>query len=402
MSNWSIDLSFFHAPEVQYLLLVCGLFIVPRFLQRFRIPSAITCAAIGAIAGIGFDAFQHDSTIYLLSLLGIVSMFLFAGLEVDVTELREGSRVIAVHLVIQLVLLALVAVSVRDLFRVNARTSILYALALVTPSTGFILDSLHSFGLVGDQGFWVKSKSIATELLALLVLFVTIQSQSLLRLLTSGLVLIAMVALLPKFFRVFAKRILPFAPNSEFAFLVVAALICAAITRRLGVYYLVGAFLVGIIARRFRQELPEVSSIELVRSLELFASFFIPFYFFKAGLHLSLEYFSLKSVGLGLLFFAVIVPIRVLSVTLHRTHVFGRPMTLTRRVAIAMTPTLVFTLVIANILQEQFGLPPALYGALIVYALATTVVPGIALGAAPVYDRVPSIPPPPSSGVAGT
>jgi Kef-type K+ transport system membrane component KefB len=267
MPSWSIDFALIHAPEVQYLLLVCGLFIVPRFLQRFRIPSAITCAAIGAVAGIGFGAFQNDSTIQLLSLLGIVSMFLFAGLEVEIKELREGVQVIAVHLVIQSVLLVLVAVSIRDLLHVNARTSILYALALVTPSTGFILDSLHNFGLVGDQGFWVKSKSIAAELLALLVLFVTIQSQSLLRLLSSGGILVVMVFILPKIFRIFAKRILPFAPNSEFAFLVVAALVCAAITRRLGVYYLVGAFLVGIVARRFRQELPEISSTEVVHSL---------------------------------------------------------------------------------------------------------------------------------------
>jgi Kef-type K+ transport system membrane component KefB len=242
----------------------------------------------------------------------------------------------------------------------------------------------------------VKSKAIAAELLALAVLFLAVQSQSLTRLILSALVLLAMVAMLPKLFRVFAKRILPHAPNSEFAFVVIIALICAAITRRLGVYYLVGAFVVGVIARRFREELPTVSSNELIRSLELFAGFFIPFYFFKAGLHLSADNFGFRAIALGLLLFAVAVPIRVMAVTLHRSYALERPMRVASRVAISMIPTLVFTLVIANILQEQFNLSPALYGALIVYALATTVVPGFVLGATPEYDRSQSLRPPPS------
>jgi len=37
--------------ELQYILVVFGLFIVPRILQRFRLPSAFTCAARGLLGG---------------------------------------------------------------------------------------------------------------------------------------------------------------------------------------------------------------------------------------------------------------------------------------------------------------------------------------------------------------
>ena len=54
---------------------------MPRGLQRFRLPGAITALALGAVASIGFHAFHGDSTIELLGTLGIVAAFLFAGLE---------------------------------------------------------------------------------------------------------------------------------------------------------------------------------------------------------------------------------------------------------------------------------------------------------------------------------
>ena len=94
------------SPELTYVLLVVGLFIVPRALQRFRLPAAITAVALGGVLGIGFHAFDGDATIELFGTLGIVAMFLFAGLEVDLHELRRGQRVLLQHVAVQLTLLA--------------------------------------------------------------------------------------------------------------------------------------------------------------------------------------------------------------------------------------------------------------------------------------------------------
>mgnify|MGYP000028135531 CR=1 FL=1 len=267
--------------ELQYLLVVVGLFIVPRVLQRFRVPTAVTSVGLGAVLGMGFDLLHGDAAVPLLATLGIVALFLFAGLEVDFGELRAGLRVTAGHVAVWLVVLAAGTWAAGAVLELDRRAALLFALAVFTPSTGFILDSLPGFGLGERQRFWVKTKAIASELVALVALFVVVQSHSAESLGLSTLALVAMIVALPVIFQLFAARVLPFAPRSEFAFLLILSLVCAYVTRHLGVYYLVGAFVVGVTAVRLRQRLPALASERLLIGIELFASFFIPFYFFK-------------------------------------------------------------------------------------------------------------------------
>jgi Kef-type K+ transport system membrane component KefB len=389
--------------ELQYLLVVVGLFLVPRVLQRFRIPSAITCVALGAVLGMGFGLFHEDSVVPLLATLGIVALFLLAGLEVDVAEMRRGLRVTLGYLVLQLLLLAAGSWLVARLFELAWRPALLLVLAILTPSTGFILDSLSAFGLSEQQQFWVKTKAIASELVALAALFLVVQSSDVLGLGVASVALGAMIILLPFAFYLFAKRVLPFAPKSEFTFLLILALLCAFITRRLGVYYLVGAFVVGVTAVRLSKRIPEFASERLLIGIELFASFFIPFYFFKAGLHLSSELFSLKGVMLGLAFVALAVPLRVGTVVAFRMLALGEKRQDSARVGLSLVPTLVFTLVLADILRERYALPDYLFAALTVFALVNTAIPGIVLRSvppdfiapdAPRSTMVPSVPPP--------
>ncbi|MBL8173542.1 MAG: cation:proton antiporter [Bryobacterales bacterium] len=367
------------SPELMYLLLVVGLFIVPRGLQRFRLPGAITSLGLGAVASIGFHAFHGDSTIELLGTLGIVTLFLFAGLEVEWEELSRGKRALAWHVAAQVALLGVSAMACARLFDLAARPALLFSLALFTPSTGFILDSLHSMGLTAEEQYWVKAKAIAAELVALLVLFVTVQSAEVPRLGLSTLAIVAFVAVLPWVFRGFDRIVAPFAPRSEFTFLILTALLAAHLTRALGVYYLVGAFIVGVVATRMRHMIPALSSPQLTTSVELFASFFIPFYFFKAGLHLQAEFFTLKSVAIAVALLVVVAPIRILRVAAHRHWGFGESWGSGLRIGTAMVPTLVFTIVLAEILRDRFQLAPELFGALIVFTLGNTLIPGFTL-----------------------
>jgi Kef-type K+ transport system membrane component KefB len=94
--------------ELDYVLLLFVLFVAPRFLQRYRLPSGITAVAMGIAAGVGLGWFVQDRTIGLLATLGIVSLFLFAGLEVEFADLRRGLRVLVQHVLIGLAMLALV------------------------------------------------------------------------------------------------------------------------------------------------------------------------------------------------------------------------------------------------------------------------------------------------------
>jgi Kef-type K+ transport system membrane component KefB len=374
-------------PELDYVLLLFALFVVPRLLQRYRLPTAVTSVGLGVAAGIGLGLFAHDPTLRLLATLGIVSLFLFAGLEVEFAELRRESRVLIQHVAIGMAALLITAAILHWGVNLAWRPAVLVGLALLTPSTGFILDSLPSLGVSEQERFWIKSKAVATELVALAVLLVTLQSTTVERLATSTLLLAAMVVLLPAAFRVFAVRVVPYAPKSEFAFLLMLAVLCAFVTRRLGVYYLVGAFVVGLTAQRFRERLPAIASEQMLHAVEVFASFFVPFYFFNAGLHLRREDFAGEALGVGGAFLAVMVPVRIALVAVHRRAALGESWRRATRIGISMLPTLVFTLVIAQILRDTYAVPPALFGGLVIYTLANTLIPGFALRLpAPEFD----------------
>ena len=380
--------------QLGYVVLLFALFVVPKVLQRWRLPSAITSFALGAAGGVGAGLFRENQTLHLLATFGIVALFLFAGLEVDFHALRDRVRVLAQHLGVRIAMLAIAAFAGVQLLGLPPRSALLVALALLIPSTGFILDSLHNFGLRPGEAQWVKDKAIATELLALGVLFVVLQSTSASRLGLATLALITIIAVLPPLFRLFAVGVVPWAPKSEFAFLLMMAIVMAYATRALGVYYLVGAFLVGVAARRFREALPAVASERMLHAVEVFASFFAPFYFFVAGAELRAEDLSLRALLVGLAFTAVVVPFRVASVVLVRRLSLGESRSDSLRVAVPMLPTLIFTLVIAGILRDRFALSPTLFGGLIVYAVLNTTLPGLILGTAPISFDAPELPEP--------
>ncbi len=372
--------------EILYVALLFALFVVPKLLQRFRLPSAITSLGLGAAAGLGFGLFGGDTTIQLLASFGIVSLFLFAGLEVDFDELREGRTVLVQHVAVRIIALAGVAWAVTRMFGLGWRPATLVALALLTPSAGFILDSLAAMGLRDRERFWVKSKAISTEIVALTVLFVVLQSTSLERLAVASLVLVGLIALLPVAFRYFAQRVAPYAPKSEFAFLMMLALVAALVTRQLGVYYLVGAFIVGVAAQRFREQLPAMASEQMLHAVEVFASVFVPFYFFSAGLHLTREDFGPDAGLVGFVFLTTMVPLRLLAVAAHRRIALKEAPARSLRIGVALVPTLVFTLVIAAILRDAFEVPRAVFGGLIIYTLVNTLLPGFTLRAAPEFE----------------
>lgn len=362
-----------------YVLLIVGLFIVPQVLERWRIPTAITSLVLGAVLGMGFGLFQDDQVINLLSTFGIVALFLFAGLEVDLDLLRQERHAIAQHIVLRLAGLAVIAAAAHWVFGLPIRAASLFALAILTPSTGFILSSLRGFGLDPGQARAVKSHAIASEIVALLVLFVLLRSGSTAHLLVGLAILAGMIVIVPLVFRWLRRWLVDRGPRAEFAFLVVLSIACASITKALGAYYLLGAFLAGLIAQLSRRRDPLLVSERMVESVELFAVFFIPFYFLEAGLELQLVDFGGAAIAIGLAVFIAVRPAWLLLVAALRKHQQGEGMRRAMRVGWALMPTLVFTLVIAQILRDDFGLSSELFGCLIVYTLCATLLPVVVL-----------------------
>src|SRR5512146_2247664 len=145
--------------DLDYILLLFALFVVPRILQRYRLPSAVTSVGLGVAAGLGLGLFAQDPTVRLLATFGIVSLFLFAGLEVDAAELRAEARILTQHIFIGVAALVVVAAALHLTMDLGWRPSLLLGLALLTPSTGFILDALPALGVTAEERFWVRTKA---------------------------------------------------------------------------------------------------------------------------------------------------------------------------------------------------------------------------------------------------
>lgn len=362
-----------------YLLLIFGLLVVPRWLQRFKLPAPITSLALGIGAMLLWGDRTHDPVVVLLSAIGISSLFLFAGLEVDPAELRKGFRQLATHLVIRVATLSATAWLAWRFAGLQWQAAALLALALLTPSTGFILDTLERLGLNEEERFWVTSKAIAGELLALAALFFLLQANDPVQLAASTSAMIALIVGLPLLFMALGRWVVPHAPGSEFSLLVMVGLVGAFVTFKLGVYYLVGAFVAGLAARLLQVRMPTLASPDNLHALRLFATFFVPFYFFHAGTEISREALSWQALGLGVAITVVVVPLRIAIVWLQRRALFGQRDGSNLRVSVALAPTLVFTLVLANILHARFGLPDVLFGALILYTVLNTMLPSLIL-----------------------
>jgi len=223
-------------------------------------------------------------------------------------------------------------------------------------------------------------------------MFIIIQSTSLPKFVSSTLIMAFLIMFLPILFKLFAEKIVPYAPNSEFAFLLIVALFSAFITYKLGVYYLVGAFIVGITAQRFRQNLLSLTSEKMVNAIEVFASFFIPFYFFKAGLHVNIRELDLKTILISLIIILTIIPIRILLMALHLKIAKKETFKAASKIGVAISPTLVFSLVIAEILRVKFAAPLYIYGSIWIYALANTMLPSFILRIPPIDFESPHFP----------
>ena len=113
----------------------------------------------------------------------------------------------------------------------------------------------------------------------------------------------------------------------------------------------------------------------MIGAIKIFSAFFIPFYFFKSGSTLNAKDFNREALVYGVFLLTIVSPIRYFSIIMQRRHLFTETKDHNHQVALNLLPTLVFGLVIANILKNKFDLPNFLYGALIVYTLGTTLLP---------------------------
>lgn len=364
--------------DLQYLLIFSLVLIVPKLLIKFKIPSGITALFAGLLVSTFIPEFQDDSLFRFLSQIGITSLFVFAGLEVDFDELKADKVYLSKYILKYFVALSLIAIAIMSLFSFNFQNSLILSLGIFTPSAGFILTSLHAFKVNEDQEYWVKSKAISKEVLSILLLFLALQGGDIKSLSISIAFFAGLFIILPTVFRFFFKYISPYAPNSEIPFLVALSLVAGVISKELGAYYLVGAFAVGLVGARFKKDIFHEGEEVLFRSLSGFFSVFLPFYFFYAGLGLSINYFGIDSLKLGALMLVIFVPLRLflISNSIKRFMKDDKELD-TYKISFSLMPTLIFGLVISNILLNKNEIPTSVVYGLIIYTLFTSILPSL-------------------------
>jgi Kef-type K+ transport system membrane component KefB len=363
--------------ELAYLLLICGLMVVPGALQRLRIPPPLTCFLLGMALILSLpDIHHHDDAVHLLAALGISTLFLYAGLEVDLPTLRRAVGPLSAYLLIRILSVAVLTWVGWRYAGFTWQDATLLALALLTSSTGFIIDSLDRFGLEAEERLAVTNNAISGELLALAVMFVVLKATDPVGLGVATLALFATLAALPLGMLALGRWIIPYASGSSF------------VTDKLGVEYLLGAFLAGLVARLLEHRVPSIASPANMHAVKLFSSFFLPFYFFARGAAVPADALSLQALWIGLALTVVLVPLRAFAIWARR-RVMGMGDTRSSlRVAAALTPTLIFTLVLATILRAHGAINGPQFGGLLLYAGLNTLLPSFILRAP--FDVAPA------------
>jgi Kef-type K+ transport system membrane component KefB len=263
--------------------------------------------------------------------------------------------------------------------------AVLVGAAVMSPSVGYITTALEARSLREDLMAWIKQKAIVGELMAIAVVVVFANTESPREL---GLGLGALAAILvaaPLLILVFHRAILPWAPRTEFPFLLILALFAAYLTHDVGVHYLAGAFLVGVVARRYldwigRHALESASVDEALVAFRFFAGFFIPFLFFIVGVRMPVGALTVESAVFAATLVVIAVPLRLLPTLLLRGVALGERRHDAMSVALYLVPTTVFTFAVAELLRERFELAPWVYGGLVAYGAATSLVPLLAPG----------------------
>jgi Kef-type K+ transport system membrane component KefB len=374
--------------ELVYLLLICGLLVVPGLLQRLRIPPPLTCFALGITVILWLPPGNHsDVAVHLLAALGISTLFLYAGLEVDLGTLRQAVGPLSIYLLTRVLSVAAVAWLAARYVGLTWQDATLVALGLLTSSTGFIIDSLVRYGLEPVERFWVTNNAISGELLALAVMFVVLKATDPVGLGLATLALLATLAALPLALLALGRWFIPYVSGCEFSMLVMIGFAAAFVTDALGVEYLLGAFLAGLVARLLENRVPQLASHDNLRAVKLFSSFFLPFYFFARGAHVPSDALSLEALAIGVGLTVVLVPLRAGSIWTKRRLLGIGNIRSSWRVAAALTPTLIFTLVLASLLRGRGAITDELFGGMLLYAGLNTMLPSFVLRAA--FDVAP-------------
>lgn len=379
----NLDSFLSHFTEPLPFPILAGLIILlPRILENARIPMPLSALAMGMLWASHTHAPENRVPLGVVSTMAITMLFLFAGLEVDLGKIRRDWRSYSVLGIAHVLVVATLAFAASRIFALDLRAGAILAIGLVTPSAGFILDSLSKMKLLPVEKTAVGNGAIGLEVTSLLALLVVLRMDRPLEILALAAGIAAVFWLLPRLWRQLRKRFFPHVPKSEFVFIFLLAMVLSNTSKALGLYYIFGAFMTGVILGKINQDELTHETHDYVKAIELMTALFLPIYFFRAGSQIPVDSLSMRSLWVGAAML-VVVALRIVPLLLSRVLVLRESLDSCVKVTIALGPTLVFGLVIAEMLRTQTNAPAWLSGALVVHTLLVTMIPGFILQGRP-------------------
>ncbi len=255
---------------------------------------------IGIILGIALPRlFFIDDMITILGTIGIVTLFVFSGMQIDTNFIVTNKKFFTEHIILHVFIFIAVGISIFFYLQTSQQIALLISLALTTPSASFILSSILIIKKERKQ--WIERKVLSGEITALIFMDILLCLSDITRLLLSLVVLFLLISLLPVILKFLFKKLFSELEGCEFSFIFVITMISSFITEFVGIHFLVGAFIAGFVAKRFISDIvkdesyehcSEVFGQQLVIGFGCFVLIFSPFYFFSVGLKMKSAMFS--------------------------------------------------------------------------------------------------------------
>lgn len=361
------------------LPLLAGLIILaPRILEVVHVPMPLTALVMGLLWSGYYTDPLVQPTVDMVATVAITMLFLFAGLEVELSHIRRERKSYAVLAGVHLLVLVCVGLTCRWLFGLELKGALILAIGLVTPSAGYILDAVGKMRLHGSERQDTGHCAIGLEVTSLGALLVILRMDAPWQLpfLVGGIA--CAFVLLPRAWRLLELRFFSLVPRAEFVTMFMLAMLFAHLSKAIGLYYIFGAFMTGMILGKINQERFKPETKNYLSAVELMTALFLPVYFFRAGASIPIESLSILSIALGL-GLTMVLAARMLPVLAARRFIGGESLASCYRVSMALAPTLVFGLVIADLLHTRTKVPDWIVGALIIHTLLVSIVPVILL-----------------------
>ncbi|MCT4641007.1 MAG: cation:proton antiporter [Bacteriovoracaceae bacterium] len=359
-----------------HIFIFAGVLILTKLFLRFKIPMGVSSFAIGVLITLnGFNLLQ-DPVFNFLAQVGITSLFLFAGLEVELQDIIKNKVYFFKYSIKYILTLLFFSLVFFYVFEAVYLDSLLFTLGIFTPSAGFILNSLDNIDVENDKTeYWIKSKAITKEIIGIIIFFIVMQSQSLSLFFSSSIYVILLALFVPFMYKIYISFIMPYAKDSQVPFLIMLALVCGVLSKSFGAYYLTGAFITGLGGVFFLNDLAVDGHESFFKSLGSIVALFLPFYFLIAGSSINIGLFSYQSVLVAFVLALVFVPVRMKMLSLGFKLFDIADEKNKKQIAVALLPTLVFGLIICQTLLERDNIKPFIVYALLTYTFITTLTP---------------------------